>query len=280
MDMKCPFLEEIVVRYCKAYPVKKLIPSTNSDVLSLCLSEDHCKCSEYKEVAETKKEDFMGVRKVSGDPKMFPPGFWRICNIFACSACPYESICVGASRIERKVSFIEGFGLLENLHYHPKHAWVDLRKDGTIRVGLDDFAQKLLGDVTRLSLPEKGKEVNEEDFTWIIKCGNRSVKLRSPIAGKVKRTNRKLGEDPSTLKKDPYGSWLFALKPYDLETSLRKLLIGDDAKRWLEMEADRLRYRIESDVGVTVADGGALMHTIEKIDKEDWENLVKAFLLA
>lgn len=58
--MKCPFLEEIVVRYCKAYPVKKLIPSASSDVLSVCLSKEHSNCPEYKEVAETKKGGFHG----------------------------------------------------------------------------------------------------------------------------------------------------------------------------------------------------------------------------
>jgi len=230
---KCPHLEEIVVRYCKAFPIKKLIPSSSSDVLSLCLSEEHVNCHEYRAIAKTDQE----------------------------------------------VSFVEGFALHKNLHYHPKHAWVELIKDGIVRIGLDDFAQKLIGDVTEVSLPEKGEVVNERKFALSIKCGKKDVKLRSPIAGKIKDTNGELKKDLSLLIKDPYGSWLFALEPYDLETSLQKLLVGDDAKWWLEMEAERLHHRIERDIGVTVADGGALVNTVEKLDKSEWKDLVKDFLL-
>jgi glycine cleavage system H protein len=230
---KCPYLEEIVVRYCKAYPVKKLIPSSSSDVLSLCLSDAHVNCPEYRKMA----------------------------------------------KIGQKVSFVEGFALIENLHYHPRHNWVELTKDGTLRVGLDDFAQKLLGDVTEVNLPVKGEIVKERKFILNIKCGRRSTKLRSPIAGKITDINKKLEEEPSLLKKDPYGSWLFALEPFDLETSLQKLLIGDDVKWWLEMEAERLRHKIERDIGVTVADGGALVNTVEELDKNEWKDLVEDFLL-
>lgn len=48
-QMRCPFLEEVLVRYCKAYPIKKLIPSCVSDKASLCLSDDYVKCAEYRD---------------------------------------------------------------------------------------------------------------------------------------------------------------------------------------------------------------------------------------
>ncbi|MDI6839706.1 MAG: hypothetical protein QMD71_02445 [bacterium] len=51
---KCPFLEEVIVRYCKAYPIKKLIPPSTSDTNSICLNNGYVKCSKYRDVAKVK----------------------------------------------------------------------------------------------------------------------------------------------------------------------------------------------------------------------------------
>ena len=55
---KCPFLEEEIVRYCKAYPIKKTIPCSNASdtIISLCLSDDYVKCSEYRDVAKVDEQ--------------------------------------------------------------------------------------------------------------------------------------------------------------------------------------------------------------------------------
>ena len=280
MKMKCPLLEEETVRYCKAFPIKKSIPSSISDELSLCLGEDYVLCSVYKKFSKI-KEDIMKTetQKVRGNVKFFPPGYWHICKVLSCSACPYESVCVAASNTERNVSFIDGFALVDDLYYHPKHIWVMPRKDGTIRIGLDDFAKKLLGNVTGLNFPENEKKIKESEYVWDVKCGERNAKLCSPIAGMIKRSNKKLIEKASILNEDPYDNWLCVLDPSDLENSLKGFLIGDEAKSWLEMEADRLHYRVESDIGVTVADGGALIQTVEKVETSEWERLVNDFLL-
>ena len=55
--MKCPFLEEVAARYCKAYPIRKLIPCSISDtIFSLCLNNDHVKCPEYRNTASKADE--------------------------------------------------------------------------------------------------------------------------------------------------------------------------------------------------------------------------------
>jgi hypothetical protein len=61
--MKCPLLKEVVVRYCKAYPVRKAVPSSTSDETSLCLNGDYCKCSEYQEITRKGKPS----KNVSGN---------------------------------------------------------------------------------------------------------------------------------------------------------------------------------------------------------------------
>ncbi len=277
--MKCPFLEEVLVRYCKAYPTKKGIPSSSSDKFSLCLNEGYTKCPEYQRLAKPGKEKSkMKTQKVRGDPKFFPPNYWRICQPALCPACVYEPICVAASLTERKVSYIEGFMWLEDLYYHDKHMWVKVRKDGTARLGMDDFAQKLLGEVTSIDSPEQGIAIREGEYLLGIKCGEREARLRSPISSKIKRVNEKLIEKASLLNEDPYRQWILRIEPLNLQDSLDGLLFGDEAKAWLERDIDRLRYKIDSDIGVTVADGGALIQIVEKIDEKEWGNLIKDFL--
>lgn len=279
--MQCPFLEEVLVRYCEAYPVKKMIPSSSSDKLSLCLSEKHNDCLEYKAIAKANKGGDMEMKKYKarGEHRYFPPGFWKICRIYACNACPYEPICIAASRTERKVSFIEGFALVEKFFYHPKHIWIETRKDGTIRLGIDDLAHKLLGKVTGIDLPEKGIRIHKESPLFGLKCGERNVRLCSPIDGRIRYTNEKLKDDVSLLNEDPYMRWVITMEPSNLQNSLKNLLFGEEAKVWFEGDVDRLRYRIERDIGVTVVDGGTLIRTTDKLDKEEWESLIKDFLL-
>ncbi|KPJ60408.1 MAG: hypothetical protein AMJ46_06525 [Latescibacteria bacterium DG_63] len=279
--MKCPFLEEVVVRYCKAYPIKKMIPEPRSDTPCVCLSSEHLQCSEYCSAAQTGEvnmEKESQAMSIGGDPSFFPPGYWRTCCVYACSVCPYRGICVAASAGERQVSVVRGFFLLRDLVYHRKHLWFKVRRDGTIRVGLDDFGRKLVGAVTDVSLPDEKGTVREGDDVWKVKTGKRTAVFVSPIDGEIVRTNRKLRENPSLVNEDPYGSWFVALKPFDLKKELSKMMDGTSAEAWLDREVDRLHHRVESELGMTVADGGELMIP-GRIDEDDWRGLLREFLL-
>ena len=63
--MKCPFLEEVVVRYCKAYPIRKSIPSSVCDSVSLCLGNKYVECSQYEDVTGIKKHNSKEVNHMS-----------------------------------------------------------------------------------------------------------------------------------------------------------------------------------------------------------------------
>jgi len=278
--MKCPFLEEVVVRYCKAFPITKMIPQQYADASCICLGEGHTQCSEFcaalkMEEGEMTKQPETTV--VGGDPSFFPPGYYRVCSVYACSVCPYRGLCVAASAEERAISTVRGFFLLKDLQYHEKHLWFKVRRDGTVRVGLDDFGRKLIGDVSGVSLPEEKRTIQEGAEFLEIKSGERDAVLLSPIAGEVVRVNRKLQEKPSLLTEDAYRTWLVAMKPTNLKEELPKLMDADEAEGWLEKEVDRLHQRAETELGMTVADGGELMIP-GRIDDEEWKSLIGEFL--
>jgi len=149
-----------------------------------------------------------------------------------------------------------------------------------VRVGLDDFAQRLLGKIEGIdSLREE--KVRQGELGWEVKTRLGYAQLLSPIDGIVKKINEELSKDSSLLNTDSYGKgWVLELEPFNIEESLRNLLKGDTAKDWLEEEIDRLHTRVEKELGVTIADGGELVQVInERISDEEWRELVKEFLL-
>lgn len=103
----------------------------------------------------------------------------------------------------------------DNVLYTKEHEWI--REEGdTAYVGITEFAQKLLGDITYVELPEEGREVNKgEDF-----CAIESVKAVSdvyaPAGGVIVSVNSRLAEDPGLVNRDPYGEgWICTLKITD-----------------------------------------------------------------
>jgi glycine cleavage system H lipoate-binding protein len=217
-------------------------------------------------------------KMVKGDPTMFPPTFWKSCTINACGGCPYRGVCFAASANERQVNYVDGFMLLQDIYYNANHVWAKLRKDGMVRVGLDDFAQKIVGNITDNRLPEVGTELKQGDALWEMVCGARSAAIQSPFDGVVTGLNKKVAQEAGMINRDSYGKgWILTMKPFDLEKTLKELSFGEDAIRWTEREVDRLYVRMESELGITMADGGSF-GLINKLDDDEWHSLVKQFL--
>jgi glycine cleavage system H protein len=99
-----------------------------------------------------------------------------------------------------------------DLKYSKDHEW--LRQSGDrAQVGITDYAQKQLGDVVYLELPEVGRVVNKGDVFGTIESVKAVSELYAPISGEVVEVNSPLVERPEAVNKDPHGSWMIALKP-------------------------------------------------------------------
>jgi len=290
--MKCPFLEEVVVRYCKAYPIRKLIPCSEEE--SICVSDEHSECSTYKDVARVaeKIEEVVEEQEIKEEPREpYPvlggktpyfPAYWpKLCKVLNCPACPYRALCFAAeSRWLKEPVFVRGVEILRGLYFSEWHTWINVKKDGNINVGMDDFAQKLVGNISRVKLPEIGTKIKKGENAWKVGVDSTDIDLFSPITGEIIEVNRGLIEKPSTINENPYKQgWVFTLKSAELEKELASLLNGDNAIAWLENETDKLYSQVEKDLGVTIADGGELVGAInKKISKDEWQELIREFL--
>lgn len=95
--------------------------------------------------------------------------------------------------------------------YTKDHEWVIL-SGSDAKVGITDYAQKQLGDVVYLELPEVGRTFNQGEVFGTIESVKAVSELYSPVSGEVTEVNSKLAEKPEAVNSDPHGSWMIVLR--------------------------------------------------------------------
>lgn len=122
------------------------------------------------------------------------------------------------------------------LKYARSHEWARLEEDGTVTVGISDFAQESLGDVVFVEVPELGTNVAAGDEVSVVESVKAASDIYAPIGGEVIAVNEALEEEPETVNSEPYeDGWLFKLRPSDV-SELDNLLDADDYQQLCEDE--------------------------------------------
>jgi len=100
-----------------------------------------------------------------------------------------------------------------DLRFAESHEWARLEADGTVTVGISDHAQEALGDVVFVELAEVGATFGAGDQAGGVESVKAASDIYAPIAGEVIAVNEELSGSPELLNSDPYGAWIFKLKP-------------------------------------------------------------------
>ncbi len=95
--------------------------------------------------------------------------------------------------------------------YTKDHEWVKI-EGAEARVGITDYAQKQLGDVVYLDLPEVGRSVKKGESFGSVESVKAVSDLYAPVDGEVVEVNSSLSEHPELINKDPHGAWMIVLK--------------------------------------------------------------------
>ena len=106
----------------------------------------------------------------------------------------------------------------ENLKYTSEHEWVRTPGDaqGSVRVGITDFAQDALGDIVYVSLPQVGDTVTAGDTCGELESTKSVSDIYAPVTGEVVATNAALDQTPELVNSDPYeAGWLFEVSVPD-----------------------------------------------------------------
>jgi len=175
---------------------------------------------------------------------------------------------------------VKGFKLPHGYYLHRGHTWVKIEEGSMVRIGLDDFALRLLGPLDRVEAPLMGKQVEQDRDDILLRRSSNTARVQSPISGVVTDINPELREKGNLANDDPYTSgWVMRLHSDNLRQDLKNLMIGDQASQYLDGEIDRLYEVIEEEAGPLAADGGYLGNDIfGNLPKTSWQKLTRLFL--
>ena len=175
---------------------------------------------------------------------------------------------------------VKGFHLAQGHYFHSGHAWARLEEGGLIRVGMDDFAFKVLGQPDGFDLPLMGQELNQNRAGWGIKRNQNSAGVQSPVNGVITKVNHRVRKSPEIPGNDPYSAgWLFTLHNNDLKGAVKDLMADETSLAWLDQEVTRLEKMIEEVAGPLSADGGFLRPDVYgNLPGLGWNNLTRNFL--
>ena len=102
------------------------------------------------------------------------------------------------------------------LKYAKSHEWLKLESDGTATIGISDYAQASLGDITYVQLPKPGATLKAGAVFGVVESVKAASDLYMPVSGTVVAANAELDKAPETLNRDSYtDGWMLKIKPSD-----------------------------------------------------------------
>ena len=173
-----------------------------------------------------------------------------------------------------------------SLFYHPGHTWIKVEKADEVRVGLDCFLRRILGEVNVIVLPLPGRGCHRGSHLCSIIQEEGILDIVFPVSGSILSVNQKLKDQPNLISKDPLGDgFLLTLKPKNLQRDQKYLFSGEAALSWYRKELERFKAAVISElygqerVGMTMQDGGMRVRDIKtSVDPERYIQLVSTFL--
>jgi glycine cleavage system H protein len=101
----------------------------------------------------------------------------------------------------------------DGLKYTASHQWVRAEPDGTLAVGITDHAQDQLGDVVYVQHPETGRRVKRGENCAVVESVKAASDIPAPVSGEIVAVNSAVTDAPEKVNQDPYGTWLFRIRP-------------------------------------------------------------------
>lgn len=216
----------------------------------------------------------------------------KICERnYECDDCPIDKAMKGdiadSSPTTKSISkdelkqLVDGFLVPDGLFYHQGHSWLRVETDDIATVGIDDFACKLVGRIEHVKLPSVGSKIRQGERAWTIYLNHKSFDMLSPLEGEVILVNSSVVKSPALINESPYDKgWLFKVRASRLSADLKNLLSKELARRWTEIEVERLYLEANNNLGKVRFDGGLVVDGIAKILRaHDWDTLIRKHLL-
>lgn len=206
---------------------------------------------------------------------------YKLCDRdYDCESCPFDGALHGQTARDFSAAVLKhelgAYGNSDpqviqscevpgDLFFHPGHTWARIEEGGLVRMGLDDFGQRLMGRAYAVDLPEPNTFVTRGERCWRFTHQAGRTDLLSPISGKVRLVNTNLAQRPTLINRDPYGEgWIALIEPANLKHCLKRLLYRVKVREWIERDNTRLVSKANEVISrstasaTTLPDGGEL----------------------
>jgi glycine cleavage system H protein len=195
-------------------------------------------------------------------------GFWKLVN-------PRQVVAPAMRRI------LPWFQVRADAFFHQGHSWVVPAGHGEALVGMDDFAQKLLGKPGGFLFPAVGARVQQGAPAWQVQVDGHTIPMLSPVDGEVVAVNQDVVQSPALVNTEPYDrGWLMRIKVPNPTVAARNLLTGSLARAWMDGVTESVRAMPAGELGVVLPDGGFPVGGFARaLAPEDWDRLARELLL-
>ncbi|MGB5849435.1 MAG: response regulator [Ignavibacteriaceae bacterium] len=161
------------------------------------------------------------------------------------------------------------------------HCWANIDDKGIVKVGLDDFARKLIGKIDAIELPNLGLIIRKGQRLFAVKQDNRRVTFNSPVSGKVKEINKLLNTDLESIEFSPYeNNWVCQIDAEELDSEIPQLKIGKAAVTFYQEDIEHLqalKKKIKTGSEEDKANGHLYIGEMEKLDDVSWKRYCEEF---
>jgi glycine cleavage system H lipoate-binding protein len=173
------------------------------------------------------------------------------------------------------------FHVPDRTFFHPGHAWARVEGDGVVTLGIDDFAQKLVGQVSEIAVPPVGARLVQGEPAWTVAADRKAVDMVAPVGGTVLAVNERVLREPATVNQDPYGEgWLVKVRAPRAAAHFATLRAGQAARTWMDEVCESLSSSLTPALGAVYQDGGVPVDGLARaVAGEDWDVLARRFLL-
>ena len=176
----------------------------------------------------------------------------------------------------------------KGLYFGKTHSWAFMKKNGSVRIGIDDFLQHITGTITRVELKTTGEAVKKGELLLSIIRKGKLLNIYSPISGTITEVNKNLETNSSLLNSAPYSDgWVYMIEPTNWGLEMQYLLISEKYKEALKDEFLRLKEFFSNRVKanshdfayVTMQDGGELIdNPLAELGPNIWDDFQTKFI--
>lgn len=161
------------------------------------------------------------------------------------------------------------------------HCWASVSQDGVVKVGLDDFAKKLIGRVDALELPPPDTTCSAGQALFAVRQRNRRIGFLAPVSGRITKVNVGLGKTTDALDTTPYHNhWVCTISGDRLDAELPSLKIGKAAVTLFEQDIDRFTRFINDakpELTRNSSDSGLFAGALEALSDHQWDQAARQF---